>query len=104
MNEMKPGERPDTIHVQNLPTKWFINQHDKSGVAKDKPSEYVVRKVFAMFGDIRAIDIPMLDPYRYIKMVIEFFVCSLLMITFLHSLKFCLNIKGGSCCTRGEKH
>jgi len=25
MNEMKPGERPDTIHVQNLPTKWFIN-------------------------------------------------------------------------------
>ncbi len=94
MNEMKPGERPDTIHVQNLPTKWFINTQvlkviikkciffyfssvhefathhndyfqDKSGIAKDKPSEYVLKKVFTMFGEIRAVDIPMLDPYRY---------------------------------------
>ena len=24
MNEMKPGERPDTIHIQNLPTKWYF--------------------------------------------------------------------------------
>jgi len=65
MDPRKPGERPDTIHVQNLPTKWFVNQQDKSGVAKDKPSDLVLRKVFATFGEIRAVDIPLLDPYRY---------------------------------------
>lgn len=65
MNEMKPGERPDTICVQNLPTKWFLNTHDRSGVNRDKPSDHVVRKVFGTFGDIRVVDIPMLDPYRY---------------------------------------
>lgn len=67
MNEMKPGERPDTIHMQNLPTKWFVNQQDKSGVNKDKPSEYVLKKVFGTFGEIRAVDIPMLDPYRQVS-------------------------------------
>ena len=64
MNEMKAGERPDTIHLQNLPTKWFLNAYDRSGLAKDKPNEYVLKKVFQTFGDIRAVDIPMLDPYR----------------------------------------
>ena len=64
MNEMKPGERPDTIYVRNLPTKWFLNHHDRSGMARDKPSEFVVKKCFGVFGDIRALDIPMLDPYR----------------------------------------
>ena len=66
MNEMKPGERPDTIHFQNLPTKWFVNNQDRSGMnaQKDRPSEYVLKKVFGTFGDIRAVDIPMLDPYR----------------------------------------
>ncbi len=64
MNEMKPGERPDTIHLQNLPTKWFVNHQDRSGVAKDKPSEYVLKKVFQTFGEIRSFDIPSLDPYR----------------------------------------
>ena len=24
MNEMKPGERPDTIHMAGVPTKWFL--------------------------------------------------------------------------------
>lgn len=64
MNEMKPGERPDTIYLKNLPTKWFFDQKSRDGVAKDKPSEYVLKKVFATFGEIRAIDIPLLDPYR----------------------------------------
>jgi len=41
-----------------------MNPHDKSGIAKDKPSEYVLKKVFGTFGEIRAVDIPMLDPYR----------------------------------------
>ena len=25
MNEMKPGERPDTIHIAGVPTKWFLD-------------------------------------------------------------------------------
>ena len=66
MDEMKPGERPDTIHVQNLPTKWFHNHHDRSGISKDKPSMFVLKKVFGSFGEIRRLDIPMLDPYRYL--------------------------------------
>merc|ERR1712066_290262 len=70
MNEMKAGERPDTIHLHNLPTKWFLDRDDRSGIAKDKPSEYVLKKVFENpFAsnerlEIRALDIPILDPYR----------------------------------------
>ena len=65
MNEMKAGERPDTIHFENLPCKWFVNYQDKSGLAQDKPSEFVLKKAFQAFGEIRIVDIPMLDPYRY---------------------------------------
>ncbi len=65
MDQRKAGERPDTVHLQNLPTKWFVNQQDKSGAAKDRPSEFVLKKVFGTYGDIRVVDIPMLDPYRY---------------------------------------
>ena len=65
MNEMKPGERPDTIHIENLPCKWFVNYQDKSGLAHDKPSDYVLKKAFSTFGDIKVVDIPMLDPYRH---------------------------------------
>ncbi|XP_023344762.1 A-kinase anchor protein 17A [Eurytemora carolleeae] len=64
MNEMKAGERPDTLHLQNLPVKWFLQLQDKSGVVPDKPSEFVLKKAFSSFGDIRLVDIPMLDPYR----------------------------------------
>ncbi|QQP49322.1 Akinase anchor protein 17Alike, partial [Caligus rogercresseyi] len=63
MNELKPGERPDTLHISNLPNKWFINYHDRSGISRDKPSEYVLRKVFSAFGEVRVVDIPLLDPY-----------------------------------------
>lgn len=59
MNEMKPGERPDTIHITNLPCRWFATKSDDS-----KPSEYILRKVFEVFGEIRCVDIPMLDPFR----------------------------------------
>jgi len=62
MNEMKSGERPDTIHLSNLPVKWFLQV--KSGEVPDKPSEFVLKKAFASFGDIRMVDIPLLDPYR----------------------------------------
>lgn len=63
MNEMKPGERPDTIHLSNLPSRWFSSRQE-NGRGNDKPSEYVFRKVFEQFGEIRSVDIPMLDPYR----------------------------------------
>ena len=61
MNEMKPGERPDTIHIKDLPSRWFSARHSK---VRDKPSEECLRKVFNQFGEIRCVDIPMLDPYR----------------------------------------
>ncbi|KAL1432783.1 hypothetical protein MTO96_012985 [Rhipicephalus appendiculatus] len=35
MDEMKPGERPDTIYVQGLPCKWFADKRRDA----DRPSE-----------------------------------------------------------------
>ncbi|CAG2181984.1 unnamed protein product, partial [Oppiella nova] len=52
MNEMKPGLRPDTIHVQSLPVKWL-------GGERPKPNLLV--KLFGTFGDIRRFHIPCLD-------------------------------------------
>ncbi|KAG6928638.1 A-kinase anchoring protein 17A [Chelydra serpentina] len=60
MNETLPGERPDTIHLEGLPCKWFALKDSGS----EKPSEEVLVKVFKKFGEIRNVDIPMLDPYR----------------------------------------
>ncbi|KAG8589889.1 hypothetical protein GDO81_006559 [Engystomops pustulosus] len=60
MNENLPGERPDTIHLEGLPCKWFASKNSGS----EKPSEAVLVKVFSVFGEIRNVDIPMLDPYR----------------------------------------
>ncbi|XP_036695765.1 A-kinase anchor protein 17A isoform X1 [Balaenoptera musculus] len=60
MNETLPGERPDTIHLEGLPCKWFALKESGS----EKPSEGVLVRVFERFGEIRNVDIPMLDPYR----------------------------------------
>ncbi|XP_048640594.1 A-kinase anchor protein 17A [Marmota marmota marmota] len=60
MNETLPGERPDTIHLEGLPCKWFAQKESGS----EKPSEEVLVQVFEKFGEIRNVDIPMLDPYR----------------------------------------
>nr|XP_027809870.1 A-kinase anchor protein 17A [Marmota flaviventris]XP_027809871.1 A-kinase anchor protein 17A [Marmota flaviventris]XP_027809872.1 A-kinase anchor protein 17A [Marmota flaviventris] len=60
MNETLPGERPDTIHLEGLPCKWFAQKESGS----EKPSEEVLVQVFEKFGAIRNVDIPMLDPYR----------------------------------------
>lgn len=60
MNETLPGERPDTIHLEGLPCKWFAAKDSLS----EKPSEEVLIQVFQTFGEIRNVDIPMLDPYR----------------------------------------
>ncbi|TKS67357.1 A-kinase anchor protein 17A [Collichthys lucidus] len=61
MNETLPGERPDTIHLEGLPCRWF-SQKDSS--FPDRPSEEVLMVVFQKFGKVRNVDIPMLDPYR----------------------------------------
>ncbi|XP_017783391.1 PREDICTED: A-kinase anchor protein 17A-like isoform X2 [Nicrophorus vespilloides] len=60
MNEMKPGERPDTIHISNLPTKWFIGQNKFESL----PSDKLVYKIFEKYGPVRQVDIPICDPYR----------------------------------------
>ncbi|XP_064482278.1 A-kinase anchor protein 17A-like [Ornithodoros turicata] len=54
MDEMKPGERPDTMYVQGLPCKWF----------GDHPSEEMVKRAFSGPGRVRCVDIPQLDPYQ----------------------------------------
>ncbi|XP_023556721.1 A-kinase anchor protein 17A-like [Octodon degus] len=59
-NEMLLGEWPDTIHLEGLPCKWFTQKE----LGSEKPSQEVLVKVFEKFGEIRNVDIPMLDPYR----------------------------------------
>ncbi|KAM4558571.1 A-kinase anchor protein 17A isoform 2-T2 [Odontesthes bonariensis] len=61
MNESLPGERPDTIHLEGLPCRWFSH---KDSQYPDRPSEEVLTAVFQAFGKVRNVDIPMLDPYR----------------------------------------
>ncbi|XP_061698009.1 A-kinase anchor protein 17A [Syngnathoides biaculeatus] len=61
MNETLPGERPDTIHLEGLPCRWFSQ---KQSSFPDRPSEEVLIAVFQAFGQVRNVDIPMLDPYR----------------------------------------
>ncbi|XP_063912823.1 A-kinase anchor protein 17A isoform X2 [Zophobas morio] len=63
MDEMKPGQRPDTVHVANLPIKWFVPYHmnDEEDVT---PSEKMFYRIFEKFGHIRYVDIPVCDPYR----------------------------------------
>ena len=70
INEMKPGERPDTIHIQDLPCKWFA---DKKSHDLKKPSENVVKEVFSIFGEIRCIDIPILYNQKFYHQKSEVF-------------------------------
>ncbi|KAL0963662.1 hypothetical protein UPYG_G00309240 [Umbra pygmaea] len=60
MNDTVPGERPDTIHLEGLPCRWFTQPEGPP----DRPSETVLSTVFECFGPVRHVDIPMLDPYR----------------------------------------
>ncbi|XP_038172303.1 A-kinase anchor protein 17A [Arvicola amphibius] len=90
MNETLPGERPDTIHLEGLPCRWFAPRGDTTASSAssggtsipgasassaapanttassgaERPSEALLRQAFRVFGDIRRVDIPMLDPYR----------------------------------------
>lgn len=63
MDEKKPGERPDTIHISNLPIRWFCPRHMEN--EEDvKPSESIFKRIFEKFGSVRVVDIPICDPYR----------------------------------------
>ncbi|VDN54501.1 unnamed protein product [Dracunculus medinensis] len=59
MDELKPGERPDTIYLAKLPVHWF-----KKKQTDDLPSEDILKKIFQQFGSVRCVDIPICDPYR----------------------------------------
>lgn len=64
MDETRPGERPDTVHLSNLPSKWFL-QYRLSNEDEDiLPSEKIFYRVFEKFGAIRYVDIPICDLYR----------------------------------------
>ncbi|XP_059611554.1 A-kinase anchor protein 17A [Phlebotomus argentipes] len=63
MDEMKAGERPDTIHISNLPITWFCPRHMEN-TDNPKPSENIFKRIFEKFGEVRCVDIPICDPYR----------------------------------------
>lgn len=65
LNELKAGERPDTIHLADLPVKWFIDRKITSDLdsfnnnsTSNKPSVNFLRDIFSIFGEIRMVDIP----------------------------------------------
>ena len=63
MDEMKAGERPDTIHLTHLPVRWFCPRHMEND-ENVKPSESIFKRIFEKFGCVRYVDIPICDPYR----------------------------------------
>ncbi|EDV93755.1 A-kinase anchor protein 17A [Drosophila grimshawi] len=63
MDEMKAGERPDTIHMTHLPIRWFCPRHSEHD-DQVKPSESIFKRIFEKYGRVRAVDIPICDPYR----------------------------------------
>ncbi|XP_030245667.1 A-kinase anchor protein 17A [Drosophila navojoa] len=63
MDEMKAGERPDTIHLTHLPIRWFCPRHAEHE-EHVKPSESIFKRIFEKFGPVRAVDIPICDVYR----------------------------------------
>jgi arginine/serine-rich splicing factor 17 len=63
MDEMKAGERPDTVYLSNLPTRWVCPRHHENDDMV-KPSESLFKRIFEKFGEVRCVDIPICDPYR----------------------------------------
>lgn len=49
MNETLPGERPDTIHLEGLPCRWFSQK--QSGFP-DRPCAEALTAVFEAFGKV----------------------------------------------------
>lgn len=58
MDELKPGERPDTLHITNIPREWLIKPGEKC------PSEKTLKKIFKVFGEVARVDLPATDPSR----------------------------------------
>ncbi|XP_052835567.1 A-kinase anchor protein 17A isoform X2 [Drosophila gunungcola] len=63
MDEMKAGERPDTIHLSHLPMRWFCPRHSEHE-EHVKPSESIFKRIFEKYGRVKMVDIPICDPYR----------------------------------------
>ncbi len=64
IDTMLPGERPDTVYLSDVPCKWFADRKLLTYSLDHytlKPSEFVLRDVFSIFGEVRLIDIPMLS-------------------------------------------
>lgn len=58
MNELNPGERPDTLHIENIPIDWLTEPGEKF------PSENILKKIFNVFGEVARVDLPVTDPSR----------------------------------------
>lgn len=58
MDELKPGERPDTLHIENIPIDWLTEPGEKY------PSENNLKRIFKEFGDVARVDLPASDPSR----------------------------------------
>lgn len=63
VDETKPGERPDTMHLKGLPIRWFLEDPVLPGTSAagkiwPVPSEAAVRDVFSVLGEVRAVSLP----------------------------------------------
>lgn len=58
MDELKPGERPDTLHIENLPLEWLTEPGEKY------PNENILKRIFKGFGEVTRVDLPASDPSR----------------------------------------
>jgi arginine/serine-rich splicing factor 17 len=59
IEQKSAGERPDTVHVCELPCKWFAEKKLQYAIDVNsiRPSEAVLREVFSIFGEVRLVDI-----------------------------------------------
>lgn len=63
VDETKPGERPDTMHLKGLPIRWFLDDPGNAGPGQagkiwPLPSDAAVKDVFAVLGEVRAVSLP----------------------------------------------
>lgn len=64
INEKKAVvDRPDTIQFLNLPISWFCPKSQQNN-ASVEPNENIFKRIFSKFGNIKAVDMPICDPYQ----------------------------------------
>lgn len=51
-DDEKPGERPDTVHIRGLPTKWFVSE-----TSEGRPCPRILTQAFQKFGRVREVGI-----------------------------------------------